>query len=56
MTMGDLRPAILATNAVLVVLSLAAIACRVGRRMVLVRKFSWHDGELVLPCLNLDGN
>ena len=48
--MGDLRPAIVATNVVLIVLSLAAIACRVGRRVFLVRSFSWHDGELFLPC------
>jgi hypothetical protein len=47
--MGDLRTAILATNAVLVVLSSTAIACRVGRRVFLVRSFSWHDGELYLP-------
>jgi hypothetical protein len=44
--MGDFKIAILATNVVLVVLSLAAIACRVGRRVFLVRSFSWHDGEL----------
>jgi|TARA_R110002003_G_scaffold52_23_gene4555 hypothetical protein len=49
--MGDFRPAILATNAVLIVLSLAAIACRVGRRTFLVGSFSWHDGELRSPPL-----
>lgn len=48
--MGDLRPAILALNAVLIVSSAAAIACRVGRRLSLVASFSWHDGEL-LPLL-----
>lgn len=48
--MGDLRPAILATNSLLIVLSSAAIACRMGRRIFLVRSFSWHDGELCHPC------
>jgi hypothetical protein len=42
----NIKPAILATNAVLIVLSSAAIACRIGRRIFLVRSFSWHDGEL----------
>lgn len=53
-TMGDFRPAILATNSLLVVLSTAAIACRVGRRVFLVRSFSWHDGELIFSYL-VDG-
>jgi hypothetical protein len=44
--MGDLKPAILGMNVVLIVLSLGAITCRVGRRVFLVRSFSWHDGEL----------
>jgi hypothetical protein len=44
-TMGDLKPAILATNLVLASLTLAAITCRVGRRVFLVRSFSWHDGK-----------
>jgi hypothetical protein len=43
--MGDLKLAILATNLVLVASTLAAITCRVGRRVFLVRSFSWHDGE-----------
>lgn len=46
--MGDLRPAVVATNSVLIVLSLSAIACRVGRKVLLQRPFSWHDGELNL--------
>jgi hypothetical protein len=44
--MGNLKTAIIATNAVLIALSSAAIACRIGRRVFLVRSFSWHDGEL----------
>lgn len=43
--MPDLRPAIIAVNSTMMVLSLAAIACRVGRRIFLVRSFSWHDCE-----------
>jgi hypothetical protein len=48
----DIRPGILVTNALLIALTLAAIACRVGRRVFLVRSFSWHDGEQSLG--NLD--
>jgi hypothetical protein len=51
-TMGDIRRAILATNAVLIVLSLAAIACRVGRRIILFRGSNWHDGESTTCRLN----
>jgi hypothetical protein len=43
--MGNITPVILATNSLLIVLSTAAIACRVGRRVFLVRTFSWHDGK-----------
>ncbi|KAH7084951.1 hypothetical protein BKA63DRAFT_6713 [Paraphoma chrysanthemicola] len=50
--MGDLRPAILATNAVLVVLSLAAMACRLGRRAFLVGSFSWHDALITLAAVS----
>jgi hypothetical protein len=46
--MGDLRPAVVATNSALIVLSLSAISCRVGRKVLLKRPFSWHDGELDL--------
>jgi hypothetical protein len=43
--MSGLKPVILVTNLVLVALTLAAITCRVGRRVFLVRSFSWHDGK-----------
>ncbi|KAH8730206.1 hypothetical protein GQ44DRAFT_823543 [Phaeosphaeriaceae sp. PMI808] len=46
--MEDIRPAILASNAVLVLLSLMAIGCRVGRRLFLVGSFSWHDALLIV--------
>lgn len=49
--MGDLKAAILATNAVLMVMSSTAIACRIGRRVFLVRSFSWHDGESCISYL-----
>lgn len=45
--MSDLRPVVLVVNSVLIVLSLAAISCRIGRRIFLVRSFGWHDGELL---------
>ncbi|KAH7389563.1 hypothetical protein DE146DRAFT_635274 [Phaeosphaeria sp. MPI-PUGE-AT-0046c] len=50
--MGDLRPAILATNSLLIVLSSAAIACRVGRRIFLVRSFSWHDALITVAAVS----
>ncbi|KAF2035554.1 hypothetical protein EK21DRAFT_53898 [Setomelanomma holmii] len=50
--MRDFRPAILATNAVLIVLSLAAIACRVGRKTFLVGSFSWHDALITLAAIS----
>ncbi|KAH7095986.1 hypothetical protein FB567DRAFT_45798 [Paraphoma chrysanthemicola] len=49
--MGDLRPALLATNVVLIVLSLAAIACRIGRKVLLKRLFTWHDALIMLAAL-----
>ncbi|KAF1921961.1 hypothetical protein BDU57DRAFT_464082 [Ampelomyces quisqualis] len=50
--MTDFRPAILATNSLLVALSSAAIACRVGRRVFLVRSFSWHDALITLAAIS----
>ncbi|CAO2658627.1 Nn.00g063500.m01.CDS01 [Neocucurbitaria sp. VM-36] len=41
--MRDLRPAIIGVNSALMSLSLAAISCRIGRRIFLVRSFGWHD-------------
>lgn len=43
--MGDLRPTIIAINSVLILLSISAIGCRVGRRIILVGSFGWHDGK-----------
>ncbi|KAF1940959.1 hypothetical protein EJ02DRAFT_348877 [Clathrospora elynae] len=46
--MSDLRPATVGVNSTLIVLSLAAISCRVGRKMTLVRSFGWHDALITL--------
>ncbi|KAH4315179.1 hypothetical protein HBH64_193890 [Parastagonospora nodorum] len=50
--MGNLKTAIIATNAVLIALSSAAIACRIGRRVFLVRSFSWHDALITVAALS----
>ncbi|KAF2032012.1 hypothetical protein EK21DRAFT_38687, partial [Setomelanomma holmii] len=47
----DLRSALIVTNVVLIVLSLTAIACRVGRKVLLKRPFSWHDALIMLAAL-----
>ncbi|KAF1849805.1 uncharacterized protein K460DRAFT_372224 [Cucurbitaria berberidis CBS 394.84] len=46
--MSGLRPAIFAVNSALIILSLAAICCRVGGRIFLVRSFGWHDALIAL--------
>lgn len=46
--MSDLRPVMVGVNSALIVLSVAAISCRVGRRITLVRSFGWHDGMVIV--------
>jgi hypothetical protein len=41
----DLRPVMIGVNSTLIVLSLAAISCRVWRKMTLGRGFGSHDGK-----------
>jgi len=41
-------PIIIWLNVGLIVLTITAICSRVGRRVFVVGKFSWHDGKLLL--------
>ncbi|KAF2833639.1 hypothetical protein CC86DRAFT_277679 [Ophiobolus disseminans] len=50
--MRDLQPTILATNVLLIALSSAAIACRAGRRLFLVRSFDWHDALITVAAIS----
>ena len=43
-TMEDLRSLIIWLNAVLIALTFTAITSRVGRRVIIVGHWSWHDG------------
>lgn len=43
--MYDQRPTIIWLNALLIALTFAATCSRAGRRIFVVGKFSWHDGE-----------
>lgn len=38
-------------NATLIVLTTCAVVSRAGRRLLVVRLFSWHDGLIVLAAV-----
>jgi hypothetical protein len=42
--MSDLRPATIAVNLTLIVLTSLAISCRIGRKVKMLSTFGWHDG------------
>jgi hypothetical protein len=42
--MSDLRPATIAVNLTLIVLTSLAISCRIGRKVKILSTFGWHDG------------
>ena len=44
----DLRPLVIGVNTTLILLSILAVGCRVGRKIKVLNSFSWHDGELIL--------
>ncbi|KAF2794663.1 hypothetical protein K505DRAFT_303555 [Melanomma pulvis-pyrius CBS 109.77] len=50
--MTDQRPIIIWLNAALIVLTLAAICSRVGRRIFVVGKWSWHDALITVAAIS----
>ena len=44
--MNDYRTLILWLNALLIALTTTAIGSRVGRRAIVIGKWSWNDGKL----------
>lgn len=44
--MAGLQPTVIWLNAFLMALTFTALCARVGRRIFVVRTFSWHDGQL----------
>lgn len=50
-TMTDLRLAIIWLNAILIACTLCAVISRAGRKILVVGKFGWHDGFIVLAAV-----
>ena len=44
----DLRPLVIGVNTTLILMSVLAVGCRIGRKIRVLKSFSWHDGEFIM--------
>src|SRR3954453_7524629 len=50
----DLRPLVIGVNSTLILMSILAVGCRVGKKIRVLNSFSWHDSEFIFA--SLDGS
>ncbi|KAI2485337.1 hypothetical protein Ptr902_04277 [Pyrenophora tritici-repentis] len=47
----DLRPLVIGVNTTLILLSILAVGCRLGRKIKVLNSFSWHDALITFAAL-----
>ncbi|RMZ66245.1 integral membrane [Pyrenophora seminiperda CCB06] len=47
----DLRPLVIGVNTTLILMSILAVGCRVGRKIRVLNSFSWHDGLITFTAI-----